>query len=295
MAVLIPGTLVLRRRRLLYPLLIALIVLLGPVMRLCLPWRALLSTASVPAARFRIVTCNADEMHLDAAAMGAFVREVRPDVVIFQGWRSRHEQQVFQGPGGNDEWHFRRDGELFLASRFPILGAEVNDEPSMTQGDGALAHYELLTPAGRVHVFNLHLATPRQGLEAIAARDADAPDFIERNTTLRRRQSQLASRWAGGMSGPVLVAGDFNTPPDSPVYRQYWSSYTNAFSFGGFGFGNTHFTRRTAIRIDHVLAGEGWRVSRCWVGPNVGSAHRPVVADLELRAGFDRPATTSAP
>jgi endonuclease/exonuclease/phosphatase (EEP) superfamily protein YafD len=41
-------------------------------------------------------------------------------------------------------------------------------------------------------------------------------------------------------------------------------------------------TRKTGVRIDHILAGHGWRCRRCWVGPNIGSAHRPVIADLYL-------------
>ena len=75
--------------------------------------------------------------------------------------------------------------------------------------------------------------------------------------------------------------GDFNTPPDSAMFREYWSSYGNAFSTAGFGWGYTHFTRRTAVRIDQILYSRGWQCKRCWVGPNVGSEHRPVIADVE--------------
>jgi endonuclease/exonuclease/phosphatase (EEP) superfamily protein YafD len=91
---------------------------------------------------------------------------------------------------------------------------------------------------------------------------------------------------AAGTGATAVVAGDFNTPPDSGVYGDFWASFGNAFSEAGFGFGNTHFTHRTSLRIDHVLFGRGWRCRKCWVGPAVGSAHRPVIADLE-------PVTTS--
>jgi endonuclease/exonuclease/phosphatase (EEP) superfamily protein YafD len=179
-------------------------------------------------------------------------------------------------------WHFHRDDELFLASRFPILASESHEHPALRRADGAMARYELETPAGPIQVFNLHLATPREGLSAIASRSWDELDSLKWNMHLRRRQSQLGSGWAAGAAGPVLVAGDFNTPPDSRTYRQFWSRFTNAFSYAGTGFGNTHFTRLTAVRIDHILAGGDFRVRRCWVGPDVGSAHRPVVADLAL-------------
>jgi endonuclease/exonuclease/phosphatase (EEP) superfamily protein YafD len=77
-----------------------------------------------------------------------------------------------------------------------------------------------------------------------------------------------------------VIAGDFNMPTDSDIYQLYWSSYTNAFSAAGLGFGYTKFTRWHGIRIDHILAGPGWRCRRSWVGPDVGSDHRPVLAEL---------------
>jgi vancomycin resistance protein VanJ len=39
-------------------------------------------------------------------------------------------------------------------------------------------------------------------------------------------------------------------------------------------------THRIGLRIDHVLCGPGWWPEVCWVGPDVGSAHLPVLADL---------------
>ncbi|HBO45279.1 MAG TPA: hypothetical protein DD670_15390 [Planctomycetaceae bacterium] len=33
-------------------------------------------------------------------------------------------------------------------------------------------------------------------------------------------------------------------------------------------------------RIDHILMRSDWWPRRCWVGPDMGSDHLPVVADL---------------
>jgi vancomycin resistance protein VanJ len=92
----------------------------------------------------------------------------------------------------------------------------------------------------------------------------------------------------------VVVLGDFNTPTDSASYRESWSPFTNAFSAAGFGFGNTHFTEKTAIRIDHVLLGPGWTCRRAWVGPHVGWGHRPVVADIEAVGASPRQSHAAA-
>ena len=280
---LIPAAALARRPRLLLSLVAAGIVLVGPVMRLCVPWR-LAFGGDARGKPLRVLTCNVDYEDLDAGALGRVIAEADPDVVVLQSWKSRHEKKVFGQPGAQRAWHFHRDGELLLASRFPILGRRVLESSDFPGGPGAAAAYDLQTPLGTVCVSNLHLATPRKALEAVMRLRPTAAAAFHENTSLRRRQSQAASAWAAGTSAAaarVIVAGDFNTPADSGVYRDSWSSFGNAFSEAGFGFGHTHFTRRTSVRIDHVLFGSGWRCRRCWVGPPVGSAHRPVIADLE--------------
>jgi endonuclease/exonuclease/phosphatase (EEP) superfamily protein YafD len=82
----------------------------------------------------------------------------------------------------------------------------------------------------------------------------------------------------------VLLAGDFNTPPESALFSQLWGGYTDAFSTAGWGWGYTFRSWKTTVRIDHILAGPGWSCERCWVGPYVGSPHRPVLADLTYSA-----------
>jgi endonuclease/exonuclease/phosphatase (EEP) superfamily protein YafD len=140
--------------------------------------------------------------------------------------------------------------------------------------------YELETPAGVVTLFSLHLASPRPGLQAAAHESGSAPGELEAGSALRWRQSEGLARETGRVSGPVVLAGDFNTPPESALFRQVWGRYTDAFGAAGWGWGYTFFAGTKAVRIDHVLAGPGWHCDRCWVGPDVGSPHRPVLADL---------------
>ena len=279
-----------RRRGVWVPLFLAGLVVLFPVMRLCLPWRPLVSRDAASTAQplsLRVLTCNVDQASLDPRAFAGLLEEVRPDVVACQAWTSRHEQIVFGKERGPGHWYVKRDGELLLASRYPITAAERVLGGPFTAGDGSFARFEVSTPAGAVQVFNIHLASPRDALQAVIAHKwggrGGVERHVERHVARRGDQSATASRHVAAAGGLALVLGDFNTPADSTVYRRDWSGLTNAFSHAGFGFGNTHFTRRTGVRIDHVLAGDGWRVRRCWVGPNVGSAHRPIIADVELR------------
>jgi endonuclease/exonuclease/phosphatase (EEP) superfamily protein YafD len=78
------------------------------------------------------------------------------------------------------------------------------------------------------------------------------------------------------------VAGDFNTPVESRIFQDRWSGLDDAFSRVGAGFGATKYNGWIRVRIDHVLTDSSWRAVgvSCW--ENVGSDHRPLVADLVL-------------
>jgi endonuclease/exonuclease/phosphatase (EEP) superfamily protein YafD len=281
LAILVPAAVVIRPRAL-GPLLIATIVVLVPVMGFCLTWPAL-DGGTAGGFSFRVLTCNTNGTALRPDALAEFIIATRPDVVALQ------EGDVRSLPAETwpDGWSLRTT----VASRYPLrevekLGAEL------LGGDGFVTRFDLETPGGLVHFFNLHLETVRDGLEAVLSskrRPWRAAPSLDANIALRARESDMASVWVGrsaapvgrGDCEPVLVAGDFNMPTDSSIYRRFWSPYTNAFSATGLGFGYTKFTRWHGIRIDHILAGPGWRCRRCWVGPDIGSDHRPVVADLE--------------
>ena len=105
-------------------------------------------------------------------------------------------------------------------------------------------------------------------------------EYIETNMARRWEQSEKAAQEASTVSGPLLIVGDFNTPSESYLFRRVWAGYADAFTPAGWGWGYTFFNSRTMTRIDHILSGEGWNCSRCWVGPDIGSPHRPVLAEL---------------
>ena len=276
LAILIPAAAVIRPR-LLWLLAIAGVVVIGPVMGFCVPWPTM---AGEPAGAFtiRVLTCNAGGGNLRPGALAELITATRPDVVALQEGSVRSLPAECWPVG----WHLRTT----VASRYPIRKVEKLERDKLG-GDGFVTRFDLDTPGGLVHFFNLHLETVREGLEAVLSsksRPWRAAPELSANIDLRASESEAASGWASEVSGPVLIAGDFNLPCDSGIFRLFWSTYTDAFSSAGLGFGYTKFTRWHGIRIDHILAGSGWCCRRCWVGPDVGSDHRPVLADLWPRS-----------
>jgi endonuclease/exonuclease/phosphatase (EEP) superfamily protein YafD len=274
LAILVP-TVVLARRHLLRLMAFTLILGLGPLMGFSLPRPALLANNRA-AMNLRLLTCNVHHQYLDAPAFLALVEDVQPDIVVLQECSSRNQKAIF-GPGN---WHVDTADGFVLASRFPIQHREQLVHESLNTRIAGAYRFDVLTPGGTVHIFNVHLQSPRHGLEAVIDGYWQGADQLQANSDLRWRQSSALREWADQVSGPVLLAGDFNTPVESSIYRRYWSMYRNAFSTSGIGIGNTHVTRRTGVRIDHILADPGWAFRRCWLGPDVGSAHLPVIADL---------------
>jgi endonuclease/exonuclease/phosphatase family metal-dependent hydrolase len=257
---------------------VAVLVVVGPVIGFSLPWRTVFD-GTRPEHQMRVITWNLHGKVEDPTAFSRLVRDTDPDLVVLQSWSSRYQAAFF----GEGDWYMLRQDQFFVASRFPILSVESVEGDGYEGGNGGAAHYTIELPVGIVDLFNVHLASPRDGLEAVRSRDPDSPDVVADNTRLRSAQSRAVSDQVRKADDRVLIVGDFNLPSESAIYQACWSRYDDAFSRAGWGIGNTFFTHPTRVRIDHLLSGAGWRCRRAWVGPYVGSPHRPVVADFEPR------------
>jgi len=152
-------------------------------------------------------------------------------------------------------------------------------EPDEPGGAGYVVRFLLDGPRGPIRAANLHLETPRKGLEGLMSGNRRR---MRNNTEIRGVESRLARSWVGEGSGPLVVLGDFNTPVESRIFRQHWGDLADAFSAAGFGLGMTKYNGWIRVRIDHVLANDQWRVDRARVGADAFSDHRPLLVDLTL-------------
>jgi len=277
---LVPASLLMARKAV-WLLIVALVFILGPLTGFSMPWRTY-AAPQESAMQIRVLSCNGHYNKLDVLALSRLIEQTQPDIMALQGWLGKNNAIMSE-----KKLHTRRDGELYLASRFPLQKVEAASDRIFRGGHGALARYELELQGKTIHFLNLHLASPRQGLKAVAYQPRSAPDLIEFNSDLRRDQARLVMNWIERLDGPLLIAGDFNTPPESTIYEEHWSSFHNGFEEAGFVWSHTYISRWSAVRIDHQLAGPGWRCRKCWVGPEVGSPHRPVIADWIWKDAFD--------
>jgi vancomycin resistance protein VanJ len=227
----------------------------------------------------RIMTQNVGAGHVTAAALDQFLTAERVDVAALQ------ECPFYDYAMARPGWHFYYGGDLCLVSRFPFAVLDVPDPDNAWRRVGhEPMRFEIEAPTARFQLLNVHTATIRGGLEALGALGGRGlPQFVS-NRDESMRESRAARQRVMRATEPLVVAGDFNLPVESAVYRANWGDLRNVFSSCGRGFGHTKFTGFFGIRIDHVLTSEQWTCmdARVLSSP-YGGDHAPLVVDLQLR------------
>lgn len=267
------------RPRLFWPVLLAALIIVGPAMGYRIGWqRWLLGSAK---ADLRLVTFNIDSgenPRVLSIYMG--LEEYHPDVVVLQECSPESLDPQYWPAG----WTLRFDQGICLASRFPLV--ELRTLERIATGDqggtGNAMFYRLRDGTAMINLGVMHLETPRKGLEQLRYGGTKI-SAMERNVLVRDIGSRRLSRWFHEQADSLLIAGDFNMPVESTIYRSYWRDCNNAFSRVGDGFGWTRVLPHFAIRIDHVLSCGGWRALSARVGPDLGSDHRPLIVELARR------------
>lgn len=266
-----------RRDRRAWPaLVLAALLCLWPLMGARLPmpqhW-----AAGDEAAELRVATYNIGGAPVDPSAVPALFASLGADMIALQECAQVIEaaRPLLEREG----WQVNVRHSACLASRHPILKVEDRPPQDVWQlgGSGVIVRYTVRTPAREVQLLNLHLETVREGLQALRHEGWRGVQVMNDNLAQRDLESNMALAWARQAGDPLIVAGDFNMPVESAIYRRYWSGFANAFSRTGWGFGYTKATRWHGIRIDHVLGGPGWQPLAARLADNLGNDHRPLV------------------
>jgi len=273
---------ILNNRQLLLPLSVSLLVVAGLIMRFNLPI-AKLNTYTDPNKTIRVLTCNLDSTKNDAPDIIPLLKAYSVDIAAMQEsfWSK------FDLPAG---WQMINEHGLVIVSRYPISKVKsIKIRQPKEQWSGTfLLHATIHTPDRDLALCTIHLPTPRPGLMRILDKYTvfrpSRSELFYQEVAKRRSVAMELRSYVDGLKMPVIVAGDFNAPVDSPLYRSVWGDFSNAFSEVGFGYG---WTQRAIIsgfsysaRIDHILTGKGLVPRLSEIGPDIGSGHLPLIADI---------------
>jgi vancomycin resistance protein VanJ len=267
-------------RRQLIILAFAAVILFIPFMGLCIPWKA--DSSQYPA--IRVLTCNAGGHGTDTGKLRRLIERSDADIVALQECNTNMRASFPQG------WRVIREADFIVASHYPmVLGAIYKTTaPSHQWPQICLLQCRIQTSIGRFSFSSIHLPSPHPALSSLLDRrtilNLSNLKNLNSEKDLRRKASKEIARFFQTESDPAIIAGDFNMPVESVFYRRFWSEYSNAFSTAGFGYGLTMQAMirgfEYGIRIDHILMHGPLTAEKCWVAPDIGSDHLPVIADI---------------
>lgn len=218
---------------------------------------------------FRFVTFNRYFNNADFAKAGEWLQETRADVIAFQEVDSPQALQQLaavlpQYPHAYADLNAESDVAIF--SRWPIRSRErIELVPQ-----GAQVAKTVIDWNGQpITLIGAHLHWPMGA----------------RNTRLRNAELRELVTLARTIQGPLLIGGDFNITPWSPVFRDALIGSGLADCARGHGFVTSwpSWFAPVGIRIDHCLASDHWRVLDLSAGPSLGSDHLAMINDLELK------------
>lgn len=260
----------------------ASLVLLFPISRFCVP-QNLMTRGDVR--ELRILTFNVRGGEFDTSRLQDLLHETTPDVVCIQ----EHGGGI--GKVFDETWNLHQADDLLVASRHPaFMVATVNRQIAGRWPRPIGLIVEVNIGSHSFHLVTVHPLSPRHGLSDItSSRTILAPSrrgILEAEIAARRDEHRRIHEAVAALKGPVLIAGDFNTPTSSTIYRKFWTTFQNAFSHTGSGFGHTIWIEQGHVsfsaRIDQVLSSSHWTPLASWVGPDAGSDHRPLLADFRF-------------
>ncbi|MBI2844251.1 MAG: endonuclease/exonuclease/phosphatase family protein [Armatimonadetes bacterium] len=254
------------RRRWLHSIwMVLLAVMVLTVLVGALPPRAL----SKNGADLRVLTWNLYYGHggpeLPDVALSTF-----PDIICIQeanpwaeeGVSSILELQQFKG------WRAKSCGELVILSRFPLKRLGTTHSALWVQAKV----YDT-----EVVIINAHLAAPF----TVRLSDLMNPRGLRGADKLRRSQvEEIISSLPGDR--PVILCGDFNTPPNARIYRRLASVLVDSFRRAGSGLGLTYLRQAPLVRIDHIFTSSDIEPVRCWLPGTKLSNHKPVCTDVKI-------------
>ncbi|HZA67117.1 MAG TPA: endonuclease/exonuclease/phosphatase family protein [Geminicoccaceae bacterium] len=228
----------------------------------------------------RIVSANVLAVNPTPAAVPALVRASDADLVMLveanrRRWGKALSELAALYPYRAPQALPEGGVPVVLFSRLPIVREEVVRAP---RGQRPYLLAELTVGGQPLMVVGVHPSSP-------------SPGEPHRS---RRRNHELdhIAAIVRDADRPLIVAGDFNSTPWSPHFRDLIAAGGLRNAAGGQGYVPTwpRWFWPALIPIDHVLLKGPLAVTTIRRGRAIGSDHYPIIADLRLLCGPERQA-----
>jgi len=234
---------------------------------------------------WRIMTYNVQRGERGLPELMAVVARENPAILCLQETQDPPPGRSFPGSAirtGLRGWNSARGGDVMTLSRFPLL----SERTYPLSGARRVLETVWQTPQGAVRVLNVHI-TKSDAEKQLQERQWSV--FSSQLATNARRAAQtrlaqlpaLETAIERDQNTPLIMAGDFNSPPRGPFYRALTASLDDAWTQGGWGNAATFPSRWPLVGIDHIFL-RGARATRAYSPVSRASDHLPLIADVVL-------------
>jgi len=218
---------------------------------------------------FRVYSANLHIKNHDLSKLNYELEKMDPEMVLLLEVTPEHLNQIQtirQNYPYSIEKQFIGESEIgfIFLSKFPIL-----DNNIARLSDVCNFVLEAKVNINQTYAMFYGVHAQRPGIQ---------------NVSERKKQFLQLARLLKEQTFPVIVAGDFNTTPFSPIFRELLNISDLKDSRSGFGWQPswpTYFPL-LLIPIDHILLSPGIQVHNRATGSYMGSDHYPVYADISL-------------
>ena len=226
--------------------------------------------------QFTIVSANVLSDNRDPRPFLSIPQVASSDVVVLQEMRPIWQNALVE----SGLWRFessrdlRANTDMKVFSRFPITSEKVISGTSSDTGGRHPLRLELLIGDRQVVLYAVHAQTPRK------------PSMWRERAAYFRDLTQALKQEDG--DSVVIIAGDWNTPPWSPLFQDFLAETGYRTTESGWWPAPTRFSIRfgnmTALGtpIDRIVISPNIGLSSLDLGPRFQSNHLPVIARLTL-------------
>jgi endonuclease/exonuclease/phosphatase (EEP) superfamily protein YafD len=234
-------------------------------------WLGGAASAAPGGISLRVVSANVLSQNRTPEKVLEFVRAADADLVLLLDASGRHWQGVLRALRELYPHHApqARRAPVILFSRWPIVSDRL-----------------LVAPRSRRPYLVAELAVDGRTLEVVGVHPSSPSPSKARATRRRNHELDHIAGVVQNSDAPVIVAGDLNTTPWSPHFEDLLAAAGLRNAAEGQGFIPTWptFFWPARIPIDHVLLKGLLAATAVRRGPDVGSDHFPIIADLRLLA-----------
>jgi endonuclease/exonuclease/phosphatase (EEP) superfamily protein YafD len=234
-------------------------------------WLGGTASAAQGGTPLRVVSVNVLSANPTPEAVLQLVGRADADLVVLVDAKSRRWRPVLDELGALYPYRapssWRAGAPVILLSRHPVVAEEV-----------------VRPPRGRRPYLVAELAVGGQPLVVVAVHPSSPSPTGPGHSRRRNRELDHIAEVVRNAERPVIVAGDFNTTPWSPHFKDLVAAAGLRNAARGHGYIATWPTWfwPALIPIDHVLLKGTLAATTVRRGLPIGSDHFPIIADLRL-------------